>query len=55
MHYTNLIALVGEDYVRKILENHLDELKVHFGDMTYLDVEEERLNKRLEEIKLLKK
>lgn len=55
VHYTNLIALVGEDYVRKILENHLDELKVHFGDMTYLDVEEERLNKRLEEIKLLKK
>ncbi len=53
--YTNLIALIGEDYVRRILENHLDELKVHFGDMTYLDIEEERLNKRLEEIKLLKK
>lgn len=54
-YYTNLIALVGEDYIRKILENHLDELKVHFGDMTYLDIEEERLNKRLAEIKLLKK
>lgn len=53
-YYTNLTVLIGEDYVRKILENHLDELIVHFGDKRYLDIEEERLKKRLEEIKLLK-
>ena len=53
-YYTNLIALVGEDYIRKILNNHLDELKFHFGDKTYLDIEEERLSNRLEQIKLLR-
>mgnify|MGYP003607652535 CR=1 FL=1 len=53
-YYISLVSLVGEDYVRKILENHLDELKVHFGDKTYLDIEEERLSNRLEQIKLLR-
>ncbi|WP_288446091.1 hypothetical protein [uncultured Chryseobacterium sp.] len=53
--YHKFITLIGEDYIRAILYNHLDELQVRFGDKTYLDVEEERLNTRLEEIQKLKK
>lgn len=49
--FKETINLIGEDYIRKILNNHLDELKFHFGDKTYLDIEEERLQKRLIEIK----
>lgn len=53
--YDKFIALIGEDYIRAVLYNHLDELKVRFGDKTYLDAEEERLNTRLKEIQKLKK
>ncbi|MGX9986845.1 hypothetical protein [Soonwooa purpurea] len=53
--YDKFLGLIGEDYIRNILHNHLDELKVRFGDKTYLSIEEERLNKRLEEIQKLKK
>jgi hypothetical protein len=52
--YEKLIELIGEDYVRNILKNNLDELKVRFGEKTYIQIEEERLLKRLEEIKNLK-
>lgn len=52
--YDKFIALIGEDYIRAVLYNHLDELKVRFGDKTYLDAEEERLNTRLKEIQKLK-
>ena len=52
--YEKLIELIGEDYVRNILRNHLEELQVRFGIKTYLDAEEERLKARLLEIKKLK-
>lgn len=52
--YSKFIALIGEDYIRNVLYNHLDELQVRFGEKTYLDVEEERLKERLEEIEKLK-
>lgn len=52
--YDKFIALIGEDYIRAVLYNHLDELQVRFGDKTYLDTEEERLNLRLKEIQKLK-
>lgn len=52
--YHKFITLIGEDYIRAILYNHLDELQVRFGDKTYLDVEEERLNTRLKEIQKLR-
>ena len=53
-YFIDLINLIGEDYVRNILKNHLVELQVHFGNTTYLDAEEVRIRKRLEEIKKLK-
>lgn len=52
--YDKFISLIGEDYIRNVLFNHLDELQVHFGDKTYLDAEEERLKERLKEIEKLK-
>lgn len=33
--YSSLISLIGEDYIRKILENHLNELDLHFSDLSY--------------------
>jgi energy-coupling factor transporter ATP-binding protein EcfA2 len=53
-YFTSLINLVGEDYVRNILTNHLVDLQVHFGNSTFLEVEEDRLRKRLAEIEKLK-
>jgi predicted ATPase len=53
-NHEKLIDLIGEDYVRAILRNHLDELKVHFSDKTYIDLEEERLKNRLIEIEKIR-
>ncbi|WP_395063729.1 AAA family ATPase [Flavobacterium sp.] len=52
--FKEIINLIGEDYVRKILNNHIDELRFHFGDKTYLDIEEEKLKNRLIEIEKIK-
>lgn len=49
-NYSKMINLVGEDYVRKILENHLIELKSKFNDKSFLEIESDKLIKRLREI-----
>ncbi|MEN2398619.1 ATP-binding cassette domain-containing protein [Flavobacterium sp. MC2016-06] len=52
--FKGLISLIGEDYVRKILENHFDELESLYMGKNLLTLEKERLIGRLEEIEKLK-
>lgn len=51
-NYSKIIDLVGEEYVRKILMNHIDELKTKFDYKSArdIDVEKQNLIKRLKEI-----
>lgn len=49
-YYEKLISLIGEDYIRKILENHFEELKNHFEIKIDVNYEEENLIKKLIEI-----
>lgn len=49
-YYEKLISLVGEDYIRKILENHFNDLKNHFEIKVDINNEEENLLKKLKEI-----
>jgi hypothetical protein len=55
-YYTKLISLIGEDYVRKILENHLNELHECFNvpkkfSKEQLKNKQFELEKELEKIK----
>lgn len=49
-YFESLIALIGEDYVRRILTNHLKELKRHFEIEKYETIELENLEKEKRKI-----
>lgn len=51
--YQKLINLMGESYIKTILQNHLDEGIAKYENKSLLIIEQERLEKRLEEIKKL--
>ncbi|MFK7059199.1 hypothetical protein V3Q90_03550 [Flavobacterium oreochromis] len=51
--YQKLINLIGESYIKTILQNHLDEAIAKYENKSLLEIEQERLEKRLEEIKKL--
>jgi hypothetical protein len=59
--FENLINLIGEDYVRRILTNHLNDLKRYFEiekyekiDLDNLEAEKKRLEERINRIKGIK-
>lgn len=56
--YSSFIPLIGEDYIRIILENHLQELKNHFSDLNYesaqivlLEEEKRKIDEKIERLK----
>lgn len=58
--YLCLISLIGEEYIRKILENHLNELDVHFSDLSYeetqislLEAEKIKIDEKINRLKKL--
>ncbi|MCJ1806937.1 ATP-binding protein [Flavobacterium covae] len=48
--HQKLINLMGESYIETILQNHLDDAVAKIEGKTLLDVEKDRLEKRLKEI-----
>ncbi|MET3046848.1 AAA family ATPase [Flavobacterium covae] len=52
-HFQKLINLMGESYIKTILQNHLDDAIAKIEGKTLFDVEKDRLEKRLKEIKKL--
>lgn len=52
-NYQKLINLMGECYIKTILQNHLDDAIAKIEGKTLLDVEKDRLEKRLKEIEKL--
>ncbi|MEN4760276.1 hypothetical protein ABEG63_08100 [Chryseobacterium sp. C39-AII1] len=46
-YYFNLIMMIGEEYIRKILESQFNDLEVRFNQKSSLQMEEENLIKRL--------
>ncbi|AUX17384.1 hypothetical protein [Flavobacterium columnare] len=51
--HQKLINLMGECYIKTILQNHLDDAIAKIKGKTLLDVEKDRLEKRLKEIEKL--
>ena len=49
-NHQNLINLMGECYIKTILQNHLDDAIAKIEGKNLLDVEKDRLEKRLKEI-----
>ncbi|MEB3800183.1 hypothetical protein INQ45_03580 [Flavobacterium columnare] len=52
-HFQKLINLMGECYIKTILQNHLDDAIAKIEGKNLLDVEKDRLEKRLKEIEKL--
>lgn len=53
-HFQKLINLMGESYIKTILQNHFDDAIAKFEGKSLLKIEEERLEKRLKEIRGIK-
>ena len=53
-YYQMFISMIGEDYIRIILQNHFDELENLFTGKDLLSLEQERLEIRLKKIQEIK-
>lgn len=53
-YFKKLIDLIGEDYIKNMLQNHFKDLEKKFSDILELENEEKKLKKRLKEIEEFK-